>query len=425
MFDHSRRNLAHWFTLSMGGILFAFVGIIYYLNVEQRLRFFDDDLFYHSKVFLTKNQSNFSRTQWQKSGQNQIFPPNISLNGSLLYVKFYNSDQQLIQHIGAANNQVSIDKIGFKTLQLSLNSQSSSSKIIWARQLTITVTQGKQTIGYLQTASSMDSLRHELQQARLFLALGLPITLSIIGITGWFLGGQAMKPTQRAYQQLQRFTADASHELRTPVAAVLSNAQVALIPPENPSEQKHRLQKIVETAKSMTTLINNLLFLSRYDSNLTEINLQSLNLNDFLSSIALEYVPYAIKANLDFHTHIIEQQVIIKAEANLLKQAVINLLSNAFKYTPPGGKVELRLSFHSSKAVIEVEDNGIGIPEKDLPYIFDRFYRVDTVRSRQTGGFGLGLAITKHIVQVHKGQISVKSSLGKGSIFQIEIPLNC
>lgn len=425
MFDHSRRNLAHWFTFSMGGILFAFVGVIYYLNVEQQLRFFDDELFYQSKVFLTKNQSSFTQNQWQKSRDRNLANQSISLNGGLLYVGWYNVDKQLVQYIGAAPNHPWVNQLGFETLQLATPSDSSSPKTIWVRQLTIPVLQGKETIGYLQTSSSMDSLRNQLQQARLFLALGLPITLSIIGITGWFLGGQAMGPTRRAYQQLQRFTADASHELRSPLAAVLSNAQVALIPPEKQSEQRLRLQKIVEIAKSMSTLINNLLFLSRYDSKSTETCLESLYLKEFLEALAREFVISAINANLDFQTHIIEEPVMIKAEANLLKQALINLLTNAFKYTPPGGKVELRLLIQSNRAIIQVEDNGVGIPEKDLPYIFDRFYRVDTVRSRETGGFGLGLAITQQIVQLHKGQISVKSSLGQGSTFQLEFPLKC
>lgn len=115
--------------------------------------------------------------------------------------------------------------------------------------------------------------------------------------------------------------------------------------------------------------------------------------------------------------------VIVLGNTNLLRQAVVNLLSNACKYTPPGGQVELRLFTQSNWAVIEVIDNGIGIPEADLPYIFERFYRMDKKRSRKTGGYGLGLSIVQQIVSAHGGHISVKSVVEKGSTFQIILPL--
>ncbi|HEY9655952.1 MAG TPA: ATP-binding protein, partial [Crinalium sp.] len=117
------------------------------------------------------------------------------------------------------------------------------------------------------------------------------------------------------------------------------------------------------------------------------------------------------------------QAVTLNADPDLLKQAVTNRLSNAFKYTQSGGNVQLRLSTTSRHAIIQVEDNGIGIPAADLPHIFERFYRVDTARSRQTGGFGLGLAIAQQIITAHRGRITATSTVEKGSSFQIELPL--
>jgi two-component system, OmpR family, manganese sensing sensor histidine kinase len=418
MFDRSRRNLAYWFALSMGSILIVFAGAGYYWAVKEQLRAFDTALYKKSQTIADSLIGNGSNPLPKEM---PMWGDRLLLNNDLVYIRLYDPKGHLIGFLKDSGNGRLETEPGYQTLQF-LEYQNTLPSREWLRQITVPVVQNKQQIAYLQVAASLTPLQHSLNEARFFLMLGVPVALGIVGVTGWFLGGLAMQPTRRAYEQLQRFTADASHELRAPVAAVLSNAQVGLMPPEDLQEQHQRLQNIVETAKSMSTLIGNLLFLSRNEGQLNPKTLKTIDVVALMQTLISDYTTQAATQNLIFTTQLPEQPIYLKADGELLRQAIVNLLNNAFKYTPPGGTVHLRVVAQSHRTIVQVEDSGIGIPSGDLPYVFERFYRVDTARSRQTGGFGLGLAIAQQIVQAHRGQITATSQVGKGSIFQLELP---
>lgn len=413
MFDRSRRNLAYWFTLSMGSILVLFTSVGYWFAVREQIRTFDQNLLKRTQAILENPR--FSTIQ-----------PTMPLPGTpeFSYVRLYDATRELDRSIGADAPRTLNQAPGWATISHDdPTAQGDAEADALLRQLTVPVRRGDQLIGYLQVAVPLAPLSASLRQAQLFLSISLPITLGIIGVVGWQLAGVALKPSRRAYEQLQRFTADASHELRTPVAGILSQAQVALMPPEEIGEMRSRLQQIVTAAQSMRSLIDQLLFLSRQDRPLNLESLHTIDLVALVRSIVDESMPNAINQSIQISVHSSKPVILIKADSDLIRQAIVNLISNALKYTPAGGSVDVQSFAQAARAVVEVRDTGIGIPEADLPHVFERFYRVDTMRTRETGGFGLGLAIARQIIEAHHGRITVTSKLSYGSTFRIEFPI--
>ncbi|MDU2064812.1 MAG: ATP-binding protein [Sporomusaceae bacterium] len=221
------------------------------------------------------------------------------------------------------------------------------------------------------------------------------------------------------------FVANASHELATPLTAIKGFAETLLDGAmESPSLRQKFLTIIFNESERMTRLIKDLLQLARLNRQPDQPKTVSdpVALSPILKSTAENLLPYWQDKKIDFTVTLPPHPIFVTASADWIKQIVTNLLENSAKYTPEGGKVYLTCSEQGKSAIITVKDTGIGIPAKDLPYIFDRFYRVDRARARTAGGTGLGLSIVKMIVEMIGGTITVTSEIDKGTTFTVTIP---
>ena len=416
MFDRSRRRLAVWFTLSMGSILILFAFTVYQRQVTEQRREFDKSIRGRAKKIVDRTKYKQEKN-WQIDRE-KIFlsKPLISAEANIICIRWYDAQKRLLESIG------NCPKIVFSPYMWKTIEYQNQTDLTKLRVLTLPLTKDKFLVGYLEVTASMADLYNSQRRSQLFLAAGMPITLLITSIVGWLLAGYAMRPVKRSYLELQRFTADASHELRAPVAAILSNAQVGLLAPiDDPTQPRQRLSNIVTQSKYMSALITNLLFLARHQGKLNPEDVAKTDIVELLNSLAVRYQSLA-KESLDFELDIAVVSKEIICDRDLLQQAINNLLDNAVKYTPAGGMFGLKLEVKPRRIFIIVWDTGVGIPEADLAHIFDRFYRVDKARTRQTGGFGLGLAIVRQIVRAHNGRLTVESEEGKGTAFQICLP---
>ncbi|MDY6863663.1 MAG: heavy metal sensor histidine kinase [Thermodesulfobacteriota bacterium] len=234
---------------------------------------------------------------------------------------------------------------------------------------------------------------------------------------------QMIERLEESFQKLSRFTADAAHELRTPIAALKGETEVLLSKNRTLKEYKEALVYNLERLDFLTRLINDLLLLSKADKGKEVLQLEVVKLNEILKELWEAFNLVASQKNTIF-TFNDSEEVLIKGDSVKLKQLFSNLMDNAIKYTPGGGKIDLSIKPATDKVNIILKDTGIGIPEDDLSYIFDRFYRVEKSRSRNLGGVGLGLSICSWIVKAHKGTIEVESRVNQGSTFTVTLPAN-
>jgi heavy metal sensor kinase len=227
---------------------------------------------------------------------------------------------------------------------------------------------------------------------------------------------------ESAFSRVTQFTADASHELRTPVSLIRTEAELALRRARTEQEYQDSLRHILQESERTTILIEQLLSLARADSGRETLQMQPVDVSALLGVVAEGWKQVASMHHLQFALSIEDQDTYVSGDETMLHRLADILLDNAFKYTPSPGSVTLSLEESANAAVITVKDSGVGIPEDEQGKVFERFYRVDKSRSRAQGGNGLGLSIAQWIVNQHHGSITLQSRPGEGATFRVELP---
>ena len=260
-----------------------------------------------------------------------------------------------------------------------------------------------------------------MEKATWALAILGGMALIFAAAVGYVLSGGAMKPVREAYEKQRQFAADASHELRTPLAVVLASADLLRSDPSITSPfLKQVIEDVRDEVKKMTKLVSDLLTVARTDGKANQLKPVRMDLVAAAQQTVRIMRPFAEKKGIVIAEDL-PKRAEIYADEQKIRQLILILVDNAVKYTQDKGKVTVRIQEDKGAVQLSVSDTGIGIAPEHQERIFDRFYRVDKVRSRHMGGNGLGLAIAREFVEAHGGTISVESETGKGTTFRVQL----
>ena len=262
--------------------------------------------------------------------------------------------------------------------------------------------------------NTMDQLRNVL----IILNSGLVI---IIPGVAWLLTWRALAPVNSIHSQQRQFVSDVAHELRTPLSILNGEMEVALRKERSTTDYQQIIISSKQETDHLVELVENLLFLARSDRGRQTLGFERVDITDVIGRVIASLHMASSEKHIELNFQPAAEPTFVCGEPIMLRRLFFNILQNAVVYTPSGGNVRISLLANNKYIQIEVKDTGVGISPKDQKRIFDRFYRVDSSRS-QTKGYGLGLAISKSIIELHHGKIVVHSILGKGSIFTITFP---
>ena len=460
----ARTRLTLWYVALLAATLVG-LGILALWLVQQELYANADDVLRSKAAAVaTEVEMDGGRLEFDDEDEDENdADDNASLVAGLDVVRVWDRDRHLVFHYGTVTG---IPEAAPRVLERALAGQEQYERIRAAgeslRLFVQPIHHRGEVVGALGVGRSEAEIEALLVRLRTLGLAGLGLALVVAWAGGSFLAGRALRPVdritraakqigaddlslrldpptaddelgrltsafngmidrlERAFLRQQRFTADASHELRTPLAVIRSLAEVARTSPRDEAYDAHVYASICEESERLTRLVESLLVLARADEghmpDLVRVDLDEVAMDAVARTaerarqhgVTLSFVP--------------SDGQVVRGDASLLTQLALNLLENAVRHTPSGGRITLSVEPTDDGVTLVVADTGSGIPEEHLPHLFERFYRVDQARSRTMGGFGLGLAICEWIARVHGGRLSVESRVDVGTTARLWLP---
>ncbi|UCD11595.1 MAG: heavy metal sensor histidine kinase [Nitrospinaceae bacterium] len=464
-FASIRTKLTAWYVVLLGVILILFS---VFLNVFLAKRLYEsvDHSLKVSATIVAKTES-MKFSQSSVPGMDQFFEQFFGYEKLNKFYKIYDGSG----NVGSRSRNIDASQFPLSQAAYSAALKGETTyetfyigEVTPVRMITMPILREGALANLIQVGTSLEPVRETLKNLRLFLFFSVPMVLLLATFVGRFMARRALKPVSEvtriarevggsgdlskriplaggedeisnlvstfnemldrldgSFAQVRQFSSDASHELRTPLTVLKGQNELALNKERSLEDYQEVICSNLEEINYMSKILEDLFLLSRSDENQIQLDYKPLDLRGVVEEVFrhAEIIAEEKKINVRI-VHL--DSVRIHGDAVRLRQMIWNILHNAIKYTQPGGEIRISLADVGDWAVVTVQDTGIGISEKDLPFIFNRFYRVDKARSRKVGGTGLGLSICKFIVDAHKGEILVESELGVGSCFKVRLP---
>ena len=464
-FKSIRSRLTAWYVTLLAIILILFSVILNYFLAKRLYESVDNSLTVSATVVATSATMRLSNSPLP--GLNQLFEQFMNQGNLNKFYRIYDGSG----NVGSRSKNISASQFPLSQTSYADALEGKNSYETFKvggqqpiRVITMPILLGGQLINLVQVGTSLEAVQETLRNLKIFLFTAVPSVLIFAALFARFMARRALKPISRiidtareigqgqelskripvlkikdelgqlaltfnkmmnrlenSFAQMRQFSSDASHELRTPLTVLKGQNELILRKQRKPEEYQEVISSNLEEINYMSKVLEDLFVLSRSDENQVKLDCKPVDLRALVEEVCKHAEILAEEKNIKIIISFLEPTE-IKGDEVRLRQMVWNVLQNGIKYTQRGGELKISLQKEGEVVLLTIQDTGIGIPEEDLPLIFNRFYRVDKARTRDEGGSGLGLSICRQIAEAHKGVIEVESKLGVGTRFKIRLP---